>query len=57
MIHAAMKDDAFKQQYTKLGLTEADLHEAGDALPSLVNAAAGLREGAARHQGRAQRPG
>ena len=39
VIHAAMKDDAFKQQVTKLGLTEADLHEAGDALPSLVNAA------------------
>ncbi len=39
VIHAAMKDDAFKQQVTKLGLTEADLHQAGDALPSLVNAA------------------
>lgn len=39
VITAAMKDDAFKQQVTRLGLTEADLHEAGDALPALINAA------------------
>jgi hypothetical protein len=39
VITAAMKDDAFKAQVTKLGLTEKDLHEAGDALPSLIDAA------------------
>ncbi|MDP2271980.1 MAG: hypothetical protein Q8K32_14665 [Archangium sp.] len=39
VISAAMKDDAFKAQVTKLGLTEADLKQAGDALPSLIDAA------------------